>query len=157
MSLVWDSNTQVSQKAFNTRWTQHQFNTEPGDEGTEPEGLAIGETGGRRSLFGGGERSSHIYIWDITNPEAPVYLSINSYNDCSETDYSMRTSLMRDPESMTFVAAANNPTGKDILISVGAYSGSLHVFEVVDEATKDYCAPPPSPPAPSPPPSPPPS
>ena len=157
MSLVWDSNTQVSQKAFNTRWTQHQFNTEPGDEseekrsddkGAEPEGLAIGETGGRRYLFGGGERSSHIYIWDITDPEAPVYLSINSYNDCSETDYSKRESLLNDPEAMQFVPAASSPTGKDILISVGAVSGSLHVFEVVDEDAKDYCAPPPSPPSP---------
>merc|ERR1711988_1313050 len=77
-----------------------------------------------------------------------VYLSINSYNDCSETDYSKRESLLSDPEAMQFVPAASSPTGKDILISVGAVSGSLHVFEVVDEDAKDYCAPPPSPPSP---------
>jgi hypothetical protein len=161
MKLVWDSGDVVGKKAFASNMTKHAFNNDDGeadgrsdDKGAEPEGLAVGFTGGRWYLFGAAERANMIYIWDITDPAAPVYLSINIEHICSEDPYT--TSRPGDPEAMQFVPAASNPTGRDLLLTVGAETKSLHVFEVMDEPTRERCSPSPPPSPKSPPASPPP-
>lgn len=120
-------------------------------QGPEPESLTVFTDGWRFYLVGGAERSSMLYVWDVTDPTKPIFLSVNVDHDCS-TEGTDRVTRMADPEALQYVPATKNPTGKNILIANGAVSGSLHVFEVVDSAGTDYCARPPSPPPPSPPP-----
>jgi hypothetical protein len=159
--LVWDSGGQVERISFNTSYTRPWFNGDGGlstpadsrsdDKGPEPEGLALGEINGRHYLFGGSERSSMLYVWDITDPKEVVFVSINMAPDCADPT----KSTLWDPEAMQFVPAAMSPTGRDLLLVTGARSGTLHSFDVVSLPPKDQCEV--SPPPPSSPPSPPPS
>ncbi|MDO9238952.1 MAG: choice-of-anchor I family protein [Methylicorpusculum sp.] len=92
------------------------------DKGPEPEGLALGEINGRRYAFIGMERQNGLLAYDITNPEKMEFAGyINSLADG-----------LISPESLLFIQAAFNPTGKDLLIAgYELNGGGIGVYSVV--------------------------
>jgi hypothetical protein len=58
-------------------------------------------------------------------------------HDCA-VEPAVRTSLMKDPESMEFIPAAMSPTGYDTLIAGGAASNTLTTFKVATGMPEDY-------------------
>lgn len=112
------------------------------DKGPEPEALALGQINGRTYAFIGTERMSGIYVYDISNPYSPQFVdyafnrdlnAIYSIND--NTTPAVVTGNVAQagdlgPESLTFVAAGNSPTGKPLLLMANEVSGTLTVFEL---------------------------
>jgi hypothetical protein len=97
------------------------------DKGPEPEGLTLGEIDGKTFAFIGMERNNGIFMFDITDPNAPSFFGYTRTSDGS----------LR-PEGMSFISAADSPNGQSLLI-VG-YEGDgataserIGVYSVVPE------------------------
>jgi len=100
------------------------------DKGPEPEGLTLGEIDGKTFAFIGMERNNGIFMFDITDPNAPSFFGYTRTSDGSNTPLR--------PEGMSFISAADSPNGQNLLI-VG-YEGDgttaserIGVYSVVPE------------------------
>lgn len=105
------------------------FDTRSDDKGPEPEALTIGELDGRTYAFLGMERQNGLMMFDITDPNAPVFVSyINSLADG-----------LISPESMTFISAADSPTGHALVLtgyeSADGMNGAIGVYTVPEPST----------------------
>ncbi len=84
------------------------------DKGVEPEGIALGQVGGRKIAFVGMERVDAVAIYDVTNPTVPVFLQMVKCGDA--------------PEGVLFVAAHNSPVKKSLLIVSSENDGVIKVY-----------------------------
>ncbi len=123
----------------------NDFNSDHADNGTadsrsdnkgpEPEGLAVGMHRGRTYVFIGLERQSGIVVYDVTEPTAPLFQDY-----LSNRDFSVPTRLADGsvnplagdlgPEGLTFIAAADSPTRKPLLVVGNEVSGTTTVYEL---------------------------
>jgi hypothetical protein len=115
--------------------TVTNFDTRSDDKGPEPEALAYGSIAGREFVFLGAERQNGIFQFDITDLNNVTIT--NYFNTVTNTTDSGGAFI--SPESILFLDAANNPSGKNLLVvgfeGVGGAgsNGSLGVFEVIPE------------------------
>lgn len=84
------------------------------DKGVEPEGIALGQIGGRKIAFVGMERADAVGIYDVSNPTAPVFLQVVKCGDA--------------PEGVLFVSANNSPIQKSLLIVSSENDGMIKVY-----------------------------
>jgi hypothetical protein len=140
---VWDSGDLFEQltstfeapagtKRFNGDWgsaTPNGFDTRSDNKGPEPEGVAVGEAYGRRFAVVGLERIGGLVLLDITDPTAPTAVQyLNTSNFAGSL--ALGTAGDVSPESVAFVAAADSPTGKPLVIASYELSGTTAVFEL---------------------------
>lgn len=96
------------------------------DKGPEPEGLIVVTIGDRTYLFIGMERTGHVMMFDVTDPTNVAFIN------------SVLVSGAARPEGFAFVAAADSPTGQDLLV-VGfegdgnALTEQIAIFTVIPE------------------------
>jgi len=139
-NLVFDSGSAIEQWVAANDSTVFNINsgnatlwdTRSDDKGPEPEALAFGRIDGKDYIFVGAERQNGIFQFDITDL---TNVSIVGYfNPVSSTADTGAAYI--SPESILFLDAASNPTGKNLLV-VGfegtGSNGSIGVFEVVPE------------------------
>ncbi|RYD34336.1 MAG: hypothetical protein EOP86_11200 [Verrucomicrobiaceae bacterium] len=103
-SLVWDSGNFLETYIADNDPTHYPDNRSP-QKGPEPEALTIGEVDGRTVLVAGMERSNHIFVFDITDPTAPVF-----------QDFALASGSFVRPESINFISAADSPNGQAMLV-----------------------------------------
>lgn len=72
-------------------------------KGSEPEGVTIGSVGGRTYAFVGLERANTVAVFDVSDPTNVTLTTLLS-NEGDER-----------PEGLTFIDAANSPTGESLL------------------------------------------
>lgn len=84
------------------------------DKGTEPEAVITYTIGEFTYAFVGLERSGNVFVYDISNPIAPVFLQ-NLQNT--------------SPEGLTVVPSADSPNGKDLLIVSNEFPDKEFVIE----------------------------
>ena len=120
--LVYDSANDLSEIALDL--TPEAFNGGIGnvdnrsdDAGPEPEAVSIQKIGERQILFVGLERNNQVMVFDISNPNLPVFIQILSQpNDVG-------------PEGVLPVSAEDSPTGNDLLIVSNEVSGTVTIYE----------------------------
>ena len=105
------------------------------DKGPEPEAIELASIGGSTFAFIGLERTSGIFVYDITLPETPRFVSFATSRDFAvdfDGDVAAELSLAGDlgPESIDFVAAEDSPTGEALLILGNEVSGTTAIFSV---------------------------
>ncbi|WP_051294226.1 choice-of-anchor I family protein [Gemmobacter nectariphilus] len=94
------------------------------NKGPEPEGIAVGEIGGKTFAFVGLERDSGIMVYDITDPAKATFAT---YIECSsEGDVS--------PEVVQFVPAESSPTGAPMLAVSFEISGTTSLISLAGTA-----------------------
>ncbi|RYF67379.1 MAG: hypothetical protein EOO39_21370, partial [Cytophagaceae bacterium] len=78
---VFDSGDQLEQitaaqnpLTFNSEGTAATFDTRSDNKGPEPEAVTTGVVNGITYAFVGSERTGDIFVYDISNPNAPVFL-----------------------------------------------------------------------------------
>ena len=124
-SRVYDSQDQMEQitalrykTGFNSDGTSATFDGRSDNKGPEPEGLTVGTVNGIPYAFVGSERTGDIFIYDISNPLAPVLKQyINTLADLGV-------------EGVAFVAAEQSPTGKALFITSAEVSKTVTVYEM---------------------------
>jgi hypothetical protein len=153
-TLVWDSGDALEQLTadifpddFNsTNDENDSFDNRSDDKGPEPEGVAIGKVEGRTYAFIGLERIGGIVAYDITNPEAPVFMDyLNNRNFSVPTCFDANGVAPDDvddcvqpnpaagdlgPEGLHFVSKADSPNGEALLIVGNEVSGTTTVYQI---------------------------
>ena len=79
------------------------------------------------------ERMGGILVYDITDPEAPVFMDyLNSREDWTTEDPSTVLAEAGDlgPEGLVFVSATDSPNGTPLLIVGNEVSGTTAVYEI---------------------------
>ncbi len=85
-------------------------------KGVEPEGVAVGVIAGGKTLaFVGLERVDAVAVYDISNPSAPMFISILEVGDA--------------PEGISFIPAMESPNGKSMLIVSSEDDGQVIIFQ----------------------------
>jgi hypothetical protein len=112
------------------------FDTRSDNKGPEPEGIAVGEIGGRVYAFIGLERQSGILVYDVTKPKKPVfqdYLSNRNFLVPTKLADGSSNPAAGDlgPEGLAFIEASQSPNGKPLLVVGNEISGTTTIYEVV--------------------------
>jgi hypothetical protein len=153
--LVWDSGEMFERLAeafnesrtlFNTTNSANDLDNRSDDKGVEPESVVLGHVGGRLYAFVGLERDSGIVVLDLASPESPTFVTYatnrkfpkdpaGEYLDClpeDESDNDENFNVCGDlgPEGLTFVPAAQSPTGKALLIVSNEVSSTTTIWQV---------------------------
>ena len=125
--LIYDSGDRIAKITASldpTRFNQNgpgKMDERSDDKGAEPEGTAIGVIGGKPYGFVGLERHGGIMVFDISEPAAPRYLTL------------LDNPFDASPEGIRFVAAADSPTGKPLLLAAHEVSGTVAIYELLWE------------------------
>ena len=124
---IWSENGDVIHDSGNSIGeiqlanTPATFNDEDGRsdaKGAEPESVEVLNIGDERYiLFVGLERTDQIFVYDITNPNAPQFLSILS-TDGDEA-----------PEGLIAIPATDSPSGRDLVIVSNEDSGTVTIYQ----------------------------
>lgn len=112
------------------------FDNRSDDKGPEPEAVTVAAIDGRHYAFIGLERIGGIMVYDVTDPQAPVFIQYLNNRDFSG-DAEAGTAGDLGVEHIVFVSANESPIGTPILITSNEVSGTVSVFRV-DEAPADF-------------------
>jgi len=137
LSIAFDSGSMIEQFVIKNDLASHNinsgstanFDTRSDDKGPEPEALEFASFDGRDFVFVGAERQNGIFQFDITDLNN-VFIS-GYYNPVTGTADSGGAFI--SPESITFIAAGDNPSGLNLIV-VGfegtGGNGSVATFAV---------------------------
>ncbi len=108
------------------------FDSRSDAKGPEPEGVALGKIGDKTFAFIGLERMGGVFVYDITDPQAPAFVDYFNSRENWTADPESALSIMGDlgPEGLTFVPASQSPNGEALLVIGNEVSGSTAVFQV---------------------------
>ncbi|WP_298818326.1 choice-of-anchor I family protein [Chloroflexus sp.] len=130
--LVFDSGDQIEQIVattyptfFNSNNDENNFDSRSDNKGPEPEGLAIGRIGQRAYAFVGLERQGGVMIFDISTPNAPVFVQYINNRDFGGASVGPDSG----PEIVTFVPANRSPSGRALVLVANEVSGTVSVYE----------------------------
>ena len=109
--LIFDSKNDLDKRAI----AANKYpDSRSDDKSIEPEGIAIGRVGNKNLLFVGMERADAVAVYDITDPDSPVFLQwLNSGVG---------------PEGVMFVNASESPNGKGLLIVSSEVDGIVKIY-----------------------------
>ncbi|MGX2958456.1 choice-of-anchor I family protein [Peribacillus sp. JNUCC 23] len=144
MELVYDSGSEfesiIEQAApdyFNIDNEKVAKDDRSSSKGPEPETAVTGIIDETTYAFIALERFSGIMVYDLTNPEAPKFVTLLSSRDFSVTEFA--GDLRGDdagkfagdvsPEGLQFIPADQSPTGKALLAATHEISGTVAVYE----------------------------
>jgi len=135
--IVFDSGSDFEDKTaeripagFNsTNDKNGSFDKRSDDKGPEPEGIEIGVVDGLTYAFIGLERVGGVMVYDITDPAKATFVDyVNTRNFSVNAKAGTAGDLA--PEGLTFIPAADSPTGRPLLVVAYEVSGTTAVFTV---------------------------
>lgn len=142
---IWDSNglvvfdsgddferitASIHGDAFNNNNDENEGDSRSSNKGPEPEALAVGQVGDKTYAFIGLERMGGILIYDITNPYSTKFVDYVINRDITEGGDIIGDSA---PEGMAFIAAADSPSGKALLVVGNEVSGTVSVWQIAEK------------------------
>ncbi|WP_411994774.1 choice-of-anchor I family protein [Agarivorans sp. DSG3-1] len=116
--------------AFNNGDDENEGDSRSENKGAEPEALTVGMVGDKTYAFIGLERMGGIMVYDVSNPYNSAFESYVINRDLTEGLEAGDGIGDLAPESLVFVAAADSPTNKPLLLVGNEVSGSLTVWEI---------------------------
>lgn len=136
-NLVWDSGDEFERTLallhpanFNSDNDDNSsFKNRSDDKGPEPEAICTGEVLGSNYAFIALERMGGIMIYNIDDPTNPVF---DSY--LLDRDFSVPASDSAagdlGPEYLSYISAAQSPSGYPLLVVSNEVSGTLSVYQL---------------------------
>ncbi|WP_375459038.1 choice-of-anchor I family protein [uncultured Enterovirga sp.] len=106
---------------FNQNQGPNTFDTRSDDKGPEPEGVTIGQVGGRTYAFVALERQGGVIVYDVTDPGNANYVSY-----VPPVPAAAGQPVDFGPEVLTFIAADQNPTGTALVISANEVASAVN-------------------------------
>ncbi len=151
-NVVYDSGAFLEEKIaellpadFNSNNDENDsFDARSDDKGPEPEAVTIGMVNGQMYAFIGLERVGGVMVFDVTDPSAPVFVNYTNARDFGiqfdpDTITPDQLAMVGDlgPESIEFIAAADSPNGRDLVVVANEVSGTVSVFEFGEPALSE--------------------
>jgi hypothetical protein len=132
-ALVWDSGDQLERiTAEDPTWgpyfnssngTNTNFKNRSDDKGPEPESVVVENIEGRWYAFVGLERIGGVMLYDVTDPNNPVFVQyLNTRNPAGGGDLG--------PEGLIFIPKNESPNQRNLLLVSNEISGTVSVFEL---------------------------
>jgi|SRR5215217_1708778 len=115
--------------AFNLGHDEPGADSRSDDKGPEPEGVSVGELGGKPYAFVGLERDGGVMAFDLSDPARPVLAAYASTRNV-ELDPSDPASGDQGPEGVLFIPADKSPNGKPLLVVSYEVSGTTRIWEI---------------------------
>ncbi len=115
---------------FNASNDNNNFDDRSDNKGPEPEGLAVGNVGGRDYAFIGLERTGGIAAYDITTPTAPVFVDYVNNRDFSVSDITSPAIGDLGPEGVLFIPAYESPNFRPLLVVTNEVSGTVTTYQI---------------------------
>jgi YVTN family beta-propeller protein len=135
-NLVYDSGDDFEQMTaqlfpanFNASNDNNTFDNRSDNKGPEPEGIVVGKVGDRTYGFIGLERIGGVMAYDITNPASPQFVQYLNNRDFSQ-NVQLPGAGDLGPEGLTFISAADSPTGLPLLVVTNEISGSSTSYAI---------------------------
>jgi hypothetical protein len=135
---LYDSGSQFEQLTarrypayFNAGHDNNTLEDRSDNKGPEPEGVVVGQVGSRNFAFIGLERIGGVMVYEVTNPQAPrfvQYVNSRDFTKNPQTELPVVGDL--GPEGLAFVAAADSPDGKPLLIVGNEVSGTTAIYQI---------------------------
>jgi hypothetical protein len=133
-NMIYDSSSDLEQITSTHPTFSTIFNASNGssltaknrsdDKGPEPEGITTATINGKTYAFVALERVGGVMIYNITNPNLPVY--VGYYNNRSTTS----NGPDRGAEGIIFIPNTESPDGNSYLILANEVSSTLTVYRV---------------------------
>ncbi|MEZ4958449.1 MAG: choice-of-anchor I family protein [Saprospiraceae bacterium] len=131
--LVWDSGDQLERiTAEDPTWgpyfnssngTNTNFKNRSDDKGPEPESVVVENIEGRWYAFVGLERIGGVMLYDVTDPNNPVFIQyLNTRNPAGGGDLG--------PEGLIFIPKNESPNQRNLLVVSNEISGTVSVFQI---------------------------
>jgi len=140
-TIVFDSGSQIEQFAASTG----SFNsadpatsgifvdTRSDNKGPEPEGIAIGQIGGKTLAFVGLERAGGaIMVYDVTDPLHVSFVQSLHNPDDSKALSGDGAESGAGPEGLTFVSSDSSPSGQNLLFISNEYAKTVSLFTITN-------------------------
>lgn len=99
------------------------------DKGPEPEGVAIGIIGLNTYAFIALERIGGVMVYDVTNPNSPVYVTYVNNRLFSSNGPD------RGAEGLVFIPQSESPNGQHLVIAANEISSSLSIWGIAGCST----------------------
>ena len=131
-NLVWDSGDLIEEELADFYMTgypgvDYSFDSRSDDKGPEPEAIEVATVDDQVFCFVGLERASGVMVFNVTDPTMPF---VESYEPPSFLNTPVEGNDRETaPECVEFVAAADNITGKDLVIVANELTGSISINE----------------------------
>ncbi|MCM3700092.1 choice-of-anchor I family protein [Paenibacillus macerans] len=110
---------------FNSNHSKANFDKRSPKKGPEPEYVTVGQVGSKAFAFTGLERIGGVMVYDVTDPENPVFAN---YTNTRDFNAGMNTDT--GPEGLEYVPATESPTGLPLLLVANEVSGTVAVLEL---------------------------
>ncbi|MFB2975218.1 choice-of-anchor I family protein [Microseira sp. BLCC-F43] len=140
-NLVYDSGDDFEQITaqlfpanFNANHENNTFDNRSDNKGPEPEAIVVGQVGDRTYGFIGLERIGGVMVYDITNPASPEFVQYLNNRDFSQ-NVQLPSAGDLGPEGLTFISAADSPTGLPLLVVTNEISGSTTTYAIAPNDT----------------------
>lgn len=142
-SLIWDSGDELERitaqqypNDFNANNDENQsFENRSDNKGPEPEGVAIGRIDNKVYAFIGLERIGGVMVYDITNPQAPVFVVYVNPRNFSATNPELAGDL--GPEGLLFIPRSESPNKRDLLVVSNEISGTVAIYQIMPQLTQN--------------------
>lgn len=105
------------------------FDDRSDNKGPEPEGVVVGQVGGRSYAFVGLERIGGVVTFDLNDPAAPVLVDYTNFRDFT-ADVESEAAGDLGPEGLAFIAASESPVDEPLLVVANEVSGSTTIFRI---------------------------
>lgn len=117
---------------FNSNNDENAFDNRSDDKGPEPEAVVTGEINGQTFAFIGLERVGGLMVYNVTNPQNPVFVQYLNNRDFSATQMELEAGMAGDlgPEGLAFISADNSPTGSPMLAVGNEVSGTTTLYGI---------------------------
>ncbi|MCB0011064.1 MAG: choice-of-anchor I family protein [Anaerolineales bacterium] len=146
-NLVWDSGDEFEQitaaaypENFNSDNDEDTFDTRSDNKGPEPEALTTGVIAGHTYAFIGLERIGGIMVYDVTVPQAPVfmtYVNNRQFPPPNPTEGNPALGPDLGVEGLIFIPATVSPNGEFLLVGANEVSGSTTIFQIDAQTPTD--------------------
>ena len=94
------------------------------DKGPEPEGVAIGMIGSNIYAFIALERTGGIMVYDVTNPNAPVYVTYVNNRSLPSNGPDLGS------EGVIFIPQSESPNGQYLVVAANEVSSTLSIWGI---------------------------
>jgi 2',3'-cyclic-nucleotide 2'-phosphodiesterase (5'-nucleotidase family) len=137
-ALVYDSGDDFEQIIKNSAEYSPLFNVSDDDieikdrsddKGPEPEAVVVGEVDGTPYAFIGMERTGGIMVYNVSNPNAPEFVTVNIPRDTATGGGDQA------PEGLIFIPAASSPTNENLVVAANEASNTITIWSVNDTVT----------------------
>jgi hypothetical protein len=112
---------------FNASNDNNNFDDRSDNKGPEPEGLALGEIGGRTYAFVGLERIGGVAAYDISDPDSPLFADYVNNRDFTAAVTTPEAGDL-GPEGLLFIPANESPNRRPMLFVSNEISGTVTAY-----------------------------